>query len=301
MHILHGFGTNMHKAVRVHMPVHRKGKEMVYEATFDSWDPKEKSRGAAKRSEQQQQRQGGAKHKKQQQSTVSSYMRASSSSSHGSGSEEDIYTGNRVVVRKRLASTAWERMVSIVVGNPVHLDVVLLREGCSAGKFCFSAYMGQPFEVCMMNRAMIMDETMSNVYIDVSDEEYERCMSFMMALVEKKTRYDYFDAMVLMPMAPKSSTTTRRSSFSSQVINTLVEDADSRSPEGIKRVFCSQSVVLMLRHALNPYGAHGKLLEHINSVNSKLVSPKQVVEMLVSHGAEEMCNEELALLALDVN
>lgn len=198
--------------------------------------------------------------------------------------------GCKVIIRARRAGTAWERMVSLVVGNPVHLDVVLARDGCSAGKFCFSSYMGQRFEVAIMNERMIQDDSMTNVYIPVSEEEYERCMGFMMALVEKKTRYDYFDAMVLMPMVPKSG-------FSSEVAGTLVEDVDSRSPEAIKKVFCSQSVVLMLRHSLNPYGKHGNLLKQINEMNSKLVSPKQVMGLLSHWGAQEMSNDELARLS----
>lgn len=196
----------------------------------------------------------------------------------------------RVIIRARRAGTAWERMVSLVVGNPVHLDVVLARDGCNAGKFCFSSYMGQRFEVAIMNERMIRDEGMTNVYLPVSEEEYERCMGFMMALAERKTRYDYFDAMVLMPIlaAPKSS----------GVVSTLVEDADSRSPEGIKKVFCSQSVVLMLRHALSPDGRHADLLRHINEVNSKLVSPRHVMEILTRQGcAQEMSNDELARLS----
>jgi hypothetical protein len=196
--------------------------------------------------------------------------------------------GCKVIVRARHAGTPWERMVSFVVGNPVHLDVVLARDGCSAGKFCFSSYMGHRFEVAIMNERMIRDDSMSNVYMHVSEEEYERCMGFMMALVEKKARYDYFDAMVLMPMFPKTGF------FSSEVAKTLVDDVDSRSPEGIKKVFCSQSVILMLRHSLDPNGRHGSMLKQINEMNSKLVSPKQVMGILSCGGAQEMSNDELA-------
>ena len=53
----------------------------------------------------------------------------------------------------------------------------------------------------------------------------------------------------------------------------------------------------MLRNALDPGGKHAKLLAMINSLNSRLASPKQVHTMLCSYGATEISNESLAKLA----
>jgi hypothetical protein len=62
-------------------------------------------------------------------------------------------SGNcKVIVRSRHASSAWERFVRSVVGDPVHLDVVLVKEGSAGGRFCFSSYMNQKFEMVMMDR-----------------------------------------------------------------------------------------------------------------------------------------------------
>ncbi len=107
-----------------------------------------------------------------------------------------------VVIRSRHASTSWERLVRTVVGDPVHLDVVLVKEGSAGARFCFSSYMNQKFEMVMMDQGIVHDKNMSNMYLEITEEEHERCTRFMMSLVEKAS-YDYLDAMLIMPMAPK--------------------------------------------------------------------------------------------------
>ena len=49
---------------------------------------------------------------------------------------------------------------------------------------------------------MIHDSNVKNIALEVSEEEHLRCTKFLMSL-EGKASYDYMDAMVLMPMAPK--------------------------------------------------------------------------------------------------
>lgn len=108
----------------------------------------------------------------------------------------------QVIIRNRNAKTPWESVVKAVVGNPVHVDVVLAKQGSPVAKFCFSSYMSHKFEMVMMDHAMIHDTSMVNLAIGVSDQELERCTKFLTAL-EGKAAYSYFDAFVLMPMAPK--------------------------------------------------------------------------------------------------
>jgi hypothetical protein len=109
----------------------------------------------------------------------------------------------QVVVRSRHASTTWERFVRTVVGDPVHLDVVLVKEGSAGKRFCFSSYMNQKFEMIMMDKETLSrDKNVSNMVLHVTEEEHDRCTRFMMSLVDKAS-YDYLDAMLIMPMAPK--------------------------------------------------------------------------------------------------
>lgn len=83
----------------------------------------------------------------------------------------------------------------------------------------------------------------------------------------------------------------------SAFFNVLAEDDDTAlQPEKIKKVFCSQSVVLMLRYALDAQGKHGALLENLTKLNSRLVSPKQIHDILLAYGANSMSNEHLDLL-----
>ncbi len=71
-------------------------------------------------------------------------------------------------------------------------------------------------------------------------------------------------------------------------------------PEKIKKVFCSQSVVLMLRYALDAEGQHSGLLQTLTRLNSRLVSPKQIHGILESYGASPLSNDELALMAATI-
>jgi hypothetical protein len=48
-----------------------------------------------------------------------------------------------------------------------------------------------------------MDESMVNLCIDLTYEEFDKCWKFMQALEQNKTKYDYTDALLLMPLAPK--------------------------------------------------------------------------------------------------
>ena len=54
----------------------------------------------------------------------------------------------------------------------------------------------------------------------------------------------------------------------------------------------------MLRYALDPEGQHSGLLQTMLGLNSRLVSPKQVEEVLKSYGAVSITNEELEALSL---
>ena len=108
----------------------------------------------------------------------------------------------KVIIRSREARTPWENVVKAVVGNPVHVDIVLAKEGSSGARFCFSSYMNHKFEMTMMTPNMIHDSCFSNLCLYVTDRELERCTQFLTAL-DGKASYSYFDALVLMPMAPK--------------------------------------------------------------------------------------------------
>ena len=86
----------------------------------------------------------------------------------------------------------------------------------------------------------------------------------------------------------------------STIFNAIVDDSDEKElkdPSKIKKIFCSQSIVLMLRYGLDPKGRHAALHQALHAVKSRLMSPKHVRDMLVAHGAVDLENEQLAAMA----
>ena len=62
----------------------------------------------------------------------------------------------------------------------------------------------------------------------------------------------------------------------------MVEDDFSETAVP-KKVFCSQSVMLMIRHCLDASGIHKSLVESFYQLNSRLTSPKMVHDRLAAH------------------
>lgn len=202
----------------------------------------------------------------------------------------------KAMFRYRRAQTRLERLIEKVVGTPIHLDVVLAKPQSSSARFCFSAYVKQTFEMCLMSKEQILDDAYVNHSIDITGEEYDRCMKYMLELVDRKTRYDYFDALVLMPMAPKGKESAPK--FAS-IISPLLQDV--QHDERPKKVFCSQSVVLMMRECLDGNGMHASLVERMQGLNSRLVSPKMVYDIMREHlFTRVITNEELMRIGMDL-
>lgn len=207
----------------------------------------------------------------------------------------------KAIFRGRLAQRTWEKSIQIklwenlcsaVVGNPVHMDVVLAKPGSHSARFCFSAYVNQEFEMCLMDKEQVMDPLMINQSIDITVAEYERCMKYMLELVERRTKYDYMDALLLMPLAPKG---VRSAPKFASMMRPLIPDVQPEHP--VNKVFCSQSVVLMLRECLHPEGIHAAVVEKLGKLNSRLVSPKMVFDILQEHPFTEIItNTQLSKL-----
>lgn len=209
----------------------------------------------------------------------------------------------KVIIRSRLARTAWEKLCRAVVGNPVHMDVVLHKPGSPSARFCFSSYVNQMFEMCLMDEAQIMDPAMINQCMDITEEDYNRCMKFLLGLVEGRAKYDYMDALLLMPMAPKG---IKRAAWFASTFKDILQDVEVDETDktiltarSSTRVFCSQSVALMLRECLDPEGIHAPLVEKLKHLNSRLVSPKMVFECIHEDPfAVIISNKELRKLAM---
>lgn len=194
----------------------------------------------------------------------------------------------QVIVRSRFARTKWELFCRSIVGDPVHMDVVLVKPKTVQARFCYSAYMQQNFDMIHMDRGLLLDESMENQVIDITETEFDACSRFMNKMVEKGTGYDYVDAMLLLPASKLVSKTV----VSSAVVDT--------APAKHNKVFCSQSVVLMLRECLESTkdARHRELVDALQGINSRIASPKDVYTILNNHPhTSKISNEELAKLA----
>jgi hypothetical protein len=81
-----------------------------------------------------------------------------------------------------------------------------------------------------------------------------------------------------------------------ETLKTMVQDEFSESSLP-KKVFCSQSVLLMLRNCLDPSGIHGGLVDSLKPLNSRLTSPKMVNDRLLAHPfTYDISNRELRML-----
>lgn len=193
--------------------------------------------------------------------------------------------GCMIIIRSRFAKTPWEQVCKSVVGDPVHMDIVLVQPGDATACFCFSAYMQERFDMNFMDDGLLLDESMKNHRIYITEREWQSCSNFLHRLVKERARYDYVDALFFMPASGSSAWLRRKV-------------ADVQDAASISRVFCSQSVVLMLRECLDSQGIHKDLLERLQSVNSRLASPRQVHNLLLTYeGSELISNKEVWSIA----
>jgi hypothetical protein len=119
------------------------------------------------------------------------------------------------------------------------MDIVLTKPDTKSVRFCYSSYMNQKFEMVLMDKGLLVDESMQNSCISISDDEFDRCIAYMQALVDGHTNYGYLDAMLLMPVR-----------FPSMLRSDVQPHCVPRS------IFCSQSAMLMLRDCLDKEGRH---------------------------------------------
>lgn len=86
----------------------------------------------------------------------------------------------------------------------------------------------------------------------------------------------------------------------SDFLKAMVTDVDGSDSSSCSKIFCSQSVVLMLRECLDEEaGAHKELVQRLKRMNSRLVSPRMVFNHLSVHPLTRVIsNEELWLLGV---
>jgi hypothetical protein len=173
-----------------------------------------------------------------------------------------------MVLRFLSPVSRYEKMVSMVVGSPIHVDMIFHQPRTSGMRFSYSAFMGEKFSLSMVQDSVACSNLYHNVVIDLSDDEHTRCISYVNKLLDK-TSYNYNDAMILMPILQHHPNFT----------HVMLDDVDGKDPGSIPKIYCSQAVVLVLRECLSS----GNPLEDIlQRINSRIVSPSALLELVSS-------------------
>jgi hypothetical protein len=180
----------------------------------------------------------------------------------------DNVSGCKFIIRFLKESSSYERIVSKIVGSPVHVDMIFHQPGTDNARFSYSAFMGEKFSMTLMSEEVSCSELYENIVFDISDKEHTNCISYVNKLLDK-TSYNYDDAMMMMPMFQNHPGFT----------SVMFPDIDSSNPVRIKRIFCSQAVVIVMRECLGEGYPHEN---RIGKLNSRLVSPNMLRGVITS-------------------
>lgn len=71
--------------------------------------------------------------------------------------------------------------------------------GCDGRRFVFTAYMYQPFSMNIVSRAEMEDPNYRNVYLRLTEEEFQKCSSYFQTWVSKALPYNYSDTLIGIP------------------------------------------------------------------------------------------------------
>lgn len=153
-------------------------------------------------------------------------------------------------------------------GPYVHTEIIITKD---EGKFkvqaSYSTYINAPFSKTRSGSFSFGDDKHDFLCIDVTDDECDTIWRTCEVCALTKVPYNYKD-MVLSIMP-----------FRSPTDHTLFDS---------KTLFCSQAVVLIMRACLK---ADHVLAQVFNDVNSRIVTPTKLFEIMQPHCAQVTCCE----------
>jgi hypothetical protein len=167
------------------------------------------------------------------------------------------------------ASGLYENMVAGVAGNPVHVDMILRRETPDGGdswvgnNFSYTSFMGEKFSMrALPPEGFPADEQRTALNIPLTKEEFYSVQQYLMGLVDR-VEYNYADLGLLSSAVPKGI-----------FVRTMFEEVDGfEDPANVKKVFCSQAVVLVIKACLRGRG-------WFDNECSRAVSPCRLYHLL---------------------
>jgi hypothetical protein len=155
----------------------------------------------------------------------------------------------------------------------VHVDIVFIppirdMNRPDVVRQAFSTFLGECFGGYTSKDWSCRSEKTHRTHIlRVSEQEYDACQKYVTDLCEAKTPYNYAD--LALCGIPNGIATA----FNSDV-----------DPYPLpKRMYCSQAVILMLRHAIQPGRENAALLASMQAANSRACSPQMLYTILAPH------------------
>ena len=187
----------------------------------------------------------------------------------GVGHQSD---GNRLIIRSKAATTTFEKMVSMVVGSKVHTEYIIIDPHTQECMFSYTAYQGGRVEMYLTPNSVLMDKSFVNTAINLQNNEVEKLRVFLMSMVDV-VPYNWTDSRLLLPILQRNG-----------ALDMLIDDVDSSIPAKIKKVYCSQIGVLAMRECLDPDGPNSEMLKRLRALNSRLVSPQKLHDIVCEFG-----------------
>jgi hypothetical protein len=177
--------------------------------------------------------------------------------------------------------------VDTVFVPPVPRALLEQQEREETMKQMFSTYVGESFKgYTPVHWTQRNNDTHHMLLLSVSEEEYNRARAYVCDLCHSNVTYNYVDLVLC--------------SVPNAIAKGITCDI---GPYPIpKTAYCSQAVILILRHAIAPGRIAAPMVQMLDSTNSRACSPMMLCNMLGPHCtsidvARYVINRELVNLA----
>jgi hypothetical protein len=163
------------------------------------------------------------------------------------------------IVFEKSADTLFKRMVKAIAGPYVHSEIIISQTHPSTVHTSYAAFMSENFSRTLQRDFWYEDESHDFLSVSVSSEELRRISDTCEACVRTKLPYNTKD--MLMSIIP-------------------LRNPKEKNIFQATSLFCSQSIVLVMRSSLD---ADHPLQQSLSNINSRTITPSQLYELLRPH------------------
>jgi hypothetical protein len=163
------------------------------------------------------------------------------------------------IVFEKSADTLFKQMIKAIAGPYVHSEIIISQTHPSTIHTSYSAYMSENFSRTSQRDFWYEDKSHDFLSVRVSSEELRRISDTCEACVETRLPYNTKD--MLMSIIP-------------------LRNPKEKNIYQATSLFCSQSIVLVLRSCLD---AGHPLQQSLASINSRTITPSHLYELMRPH------------------